>query len=371
MSHPEAEDLAQKANLFNLVLAPAGRAFAHLQEPFGERCDAILTMTEVLAMAEPPQGASLILITGIEKADIHWEAGSPNPLAPLRTRVSEFLDVGISVVLTSRYPRLRYPKVPGSSLLEDARLFHPPLRVAARSEHRLHALPAWDPQLDEVEFLTEVVLDLGVTLVARLDEILYESPHSPQDALGDLSSDELDGLRFAGLVMPDGVRHAWSIPRGIAPLKEAVANCLAATVVPPRDLGHAFELLWKIERRIRSALRHQARQLWPTDWRVALMHPDYEDRVLERARAVSYAHSTAIKTIRDPLEWLTLPELLKLRGDKQRLGSLGLNSLYWPRLASDLIPIRNQISHMRFLKPGDLTRLKQWEAILAQHLASP
>lgn len=367
MNHPDADELAQKASLHNLVLAPTGRAFAHLRDSFSERCDATFTMADILEMTAPPPDASIILVAGIEEADTHWNPGAPNPLAPLRAKVTQLLGDGVSVVLLSRYPRLRYPKVAGSSLLEDACLFHPCLRTTSANDHPLHALPSWDPALDDVEFLTEIVAELGITLAARLDQILYESPHSPREALSDLSSDELDALHFAGLVTPNDDEHIWSIPRGIQPLKEAVANCLALTVTPPRDLGFAFELLWRIERRIRLALRHQATLQWPTGWKVALMQPEYESRVLDRA-AMSYSGSSTIKSIRDPLEWLTLPELLKLRSDKPALGTLGLNKAYWPRLSHDVVPIRNQLSHMRFLKPGDLTLLKQWEAILAKHL---
>lgn len=369
MSHADADELAHKANLYNLVLAPSGRAFAHLLEAFSERCDATFTMSSVLGITAPPPEISLILITGIEDADTHWDAGSPNPLGPLRAKVSELLDLGKTVILVSRYPRLRYPKVPGSSLLEDARLFHPCLRTSVPTDHPLHALPSWDPALDEVEFLTDLVSELGTTLAARLDQILYESPHSPQDALSELSSDELDGLHFSGLVTPESGQHKWSIPRGIWPLKDAVANCLASTVSPPRDLGLAFELLWKIERRVRSAMRYQAVRVYGTGWKVSLMHPEYDAKVPDRA-AMSYSRIPPIKNLRDPLEWLTLPELLKLRVDKQSLGTLGLNKSYWPRLSHDVVPIRNQLSHMRFLKPGDLTKLRQWDAILAQHLCA-
>lgn len=368
MSHTDAAELALKANLYHLILAPAGRAFTHLQQGFSERCDATVTMADVLDMANPPPDAALILVTGIEDADAHWDVGSPNPLGQLRARVSQFLGLGRAVVLSSRYPRLRYPKVAGSSLLEDARLFHPCLRTPGATDHRLHALPSWDPALDEVEYLTELVSELGTTLAARLDQILYESPHSPNSALNELSSDELDGLRFSGLVTPVGGQHEWSIPGGMVPLKEAVANCLSSTVSPPRDLGLAFELLWRIERRIRSALRRQAIQQWGAGWKVALMHPEYGDRVLDRA-AMSYSGTPTINTIRDPLEWLTLPELLKLRTDKPPLGALGLNKSYWPFLSHDIVPIRNQLSHMRLLKPGDLSQLRKWDAILAKALA--
>lgn len=368
MSDSEADLVAKKARIFKLVLAPRGRAFGDLEGQLARRCDVALSMSDAISMTDSPANARLVMISGIEEADLQFAAGSSHPLGQLRKRVTHFLNDGISVVLLSRYPRLRYPVVPGSSLLEDARHYYPRLRDSSEGDHFLQPMPGWDPSLDEIDFLTEIVMEIGPLLAARLDQILFESPLSPRDALAELSPSELDALRFAGLVTPRDERYGWSIPQGVAQLKEALANCLAATVVPPRDLGHAFEFLWRIERRIRAAIRKKAQSEWGSNWKVSLVRPEFEDQILVRARGVAYNKVARIAAVRDPLEWLTLPELLKLREDKVKLGHLGLDRTFWPRLASDVVPIRNQVSHMRFLMPGDVEKLRRWDALLAQNL---
>jgi len=83
---------------------------------------------------------------------------------------------------------------------------------------------------------------------------------------------------------------------------------------------------------------------------------------------VAYPGVKKVGLIRDPLEWLTLGELLALRAEKKQVGDLGLDALTWRRLEVDVMPIRNQISHMRLTKPGDISTLKNWDAVLKRRL---
>jgi hypothetical protein len=367
MTSPDpAQELVAKARTYRLVLAPSGKAFANLSRSCVDSCDTVLPLAEAVALESVPD-AQLVLITDLEAADT--QAGEWNPLGLLRQRVNEMLDGGASVILLSRYPRIRYPEVAGSSLLEDARDYHPPFRESNRGAHRLHALPAWEAGLDEEEFLTDLVSELGVSLAARLDQILFECPLNPTDAIGELSSPERDALHFAGLIRPvNDSKYGWSIPKAIPDLKEAVANVLASSLAPPRDLAAAYELLWRIERRIRAALRARAIQQWGSEWKSSITSPNYVNKILKRAGEVAYPDIRKVTTTRDPLEWLTLAELLALRQEKEQIADLGMEAIFWRRLETEVMPIRNQVSHMRLTKPGDLGKLKHWEAILTRRL---
>lgn len=362
MTSEVAADLVAKARLFHLVIAPTGKAFSNFRQEFTDECETVYSLAEALSDEPPPHG-DLVLITDIEKVDVAG-IGESNALGPLRERVTQFIRGGASVILLSQYPKMRYPDAPGSSLLHDARDYHPRMRPVAPGDHRLHPLPGWDASQGEATFLTELVAELGTALVARLDQLLFENPLPPSEALSELSASELDALYFAGLIQPAGDRYGWSIPSAIQDLKEAVANSLAATMSPPRDLALAYELLWKIERRVRAALRARAIDEWGGNWKDSLMNPNYFQRVLERARELAYPGVSRVRRLRDPLEWLTLGELLSLRDEKTPLGDLGMSATYWRRLAAEVMPIRNQVSHMRLTKPGDLVKLKQWDAIL-------
>lgn len=366
MTPQDAVDLVAKAKRFHLVLAPSCKAFANLRPTFLDQGDVVLSVEEVLR-ADALVQADLVMITGIEAAD-RARTDATNLLAPLRERVTQLIEAGSSVILLSKYPKMRYPDVPGSSLLQDASDFHPRTRAVATDDHPLLAMPAWADGVDEVDFLTELVSELGTPLVARLDQVLFESPLRPSEALSDLASPELDALYFAGLVIPSGDTFAWTIPRALDALKAAVANTLASTTSPPRDLALTYEYLWKIERRARSALRAKAIQTWGNNWKDSLTNPTYSQRVFDRAGEVAYPGVRRVTNIRDPLEWLSLGELLALREEKPALGDLGMPVTHWRRLAIEVMPIRNQVSHMRLTKPGDLVTLKQWDAVLARFL---
>jgi len=58
------------------------------------------------------------------------------------------------------------------SLLQDAREFHPRLREASGDDHRLQALPAWEPGMDEGPFLTDLVSELGVSLAMIAQRVI-------------------------------------------------------------------------------------------------------------------------------------------------------------------------------------------------------
>lgn len=362
-------DLLAKVERFHLVIAPSSKAFGNFRQDFIDACDTAMTLEEAVR-SEPAVYSGLVIITGVEKVEFIGSADGGASLGVLRKRVNAMIAAGSTVVLLSAYPKIRYPEVPGSSILHDACDYHPPLREISGEVHRLGVFPAWDGSEGEITFLTGLVDELGAPLVARLDQILFESPLHHSDVLSDLSSQELSALYFAGLVCPAGEHYRWSIPNAMHELKEAVANSLAGLVTPPRDLSQAYETLWKIERRIRAAIRARAIDQWDKSWKDALMHPEYFERVLDRAGDVAYPGVAKIGAVRDPLDWLTLGELLALREQKTPLGNLGMNNTYWRRLAAEVMPIRNQVSHMRLIKPGDYARLRQWEAILRKCLPS-
>ena len=366
MTRDEAAELVAKAKLFHLVLAPVGKAFSNLSQSFLETCDVVCSLEEILEV-EPLPKRSVVAVVGIEAAD-HGMSEDRNPLGPLRERVTQMMEDECSVILLSRYPKLRFPIVPGSSLLDDARQYHPGMRSTSESGHRLNALPAWDADSNELDFLTELVGELGTPLVARMDQVLFESVLNPTESLSILSAPERDALWFAGLIQPFEDGFAWSIPLALGDLKDAIANCLAATMEPPGDLSRSYEWLWRIERRIRAALRARAVALWGSGWKESLLNASLRKEAIGRASEVAYPGIKKLNPIRDPLEWLTLGELLALREEKTALGDLGMSSIYWRRLRDELGPIRNQISHMRLTRPGDLMKLKEWDAILARML---
>lgn len=98
--------------------------------------------------------------------------------------------------------------------------------------------------------------------------------------------------------------------------------------------------------------RLRAVAAWGPNWRHECLSSVQPKEVLKRAAEAAYPGANSIKLIRDPLEWLTLGELLDLK-DRAEIGDLGWSQALWRNFAADIMPIRNRLAHMRTLHPGD------------------
>ncbi len=358
------DSVSSKLSQYPLVLVPSTTAFGRMTADVAALCDEQLTVDEYLETPVPTARCS-ICVTDLESICRKGGGGGrPHPLGLLRAKTDELLAGGSRVVMLSKYPRIRYPKVPGSSVLEDAKVVHLPLLPEASGDP-LGRFPGWRAGDDPVAWLRDVVGELGLELAARLDEALFESPQPPREALNALRSVELDALYFAGLIVPGVTDFEWSSSGLIKPLKEALSDYIASSVVPPGGLAEAYELLWGCERILRRAIRSAAIAKWGNGWKSDCLTAGLDVEILKRAGEVAYKNVRRTGRIRDPLEWLTLSELLALRQDRaSELGALGLESSVWRRFSQEVLPIRHQVSHMRLIGPEDLDRLSRWHHLL-------
>lgn len=358
------DSVHSKLSQYPLVLIPSTTAFQPLKDEVAALCDEQLTVSAYLEIPASTAHRS-ICVTDLESICTKTGGGGrAHPLGLVRAKTEELLAGGSRVAMLSRYPRIRYPRVPGSSVLEDAKVVHLPLLPDATGDP-LGRFPGWQPGGDPIRWLLDVLSDLGLELAARLDEALFESPQPPRQALNALRSVELDALYFAGLIQPGTTEYEWSTAGLIRPLKEALSDFLASSVVPPSGLAEAYELLWGCERILRRAIRRAAIDKWGNGWKSDCLTSGVDAEVLKRAGEVAYKNVQKIGRIRDPLEWLTLSELLALRQDRAGdLGSLGLESSVWRRFSHEVLPIRHQVSHMRLIGPEDLDRLSRWHHLL-------
>lgn len=361
------QEVAKRLRQFHLVMVPAGKAFGCYREAVESACHQRMTVAEFLEH-DLSEAAGPILITDLHSVCSLPTTG-PHPLGLLRQRVDEALGNGTSIALASRYPKLRFPDVPGSSLLDDARLLHLPM-ASSENGDPMSCFPSWSADEDAQTWLMELLDELGLELLARLDEILFESPVPANDALGQLPPNELDALYFAGLISPSDGTFRWVSLTLLGALKEAVATALAKPISTTSDMSQIFELLWQVERRIRSSFRSAAITKWGNAWKDSCLTNELKVEVVKRAGEVAYKGVRSVSRLRDPLEWITLGELLDLRERKGAdVGTLGVEPRVWKRFALEVLPIRNQVSHMRLTRPSDLPTLSRWSHFLAKSLS--
>ena len=89
--------------------------------------------------------------------------------------------------------------------------------------------------------------------------------------------------------------------------------------------------------------------------------------VLKRAQLDSSLSAVSVRELRDPLEWLTLSELLDIITSK-RIGGLGVALHIWQKFREQVLPIRNRLSHMRLLKSRDEETVSIWVGVIRQTL---
>lgn len=303
-------------------------------------------------------------LTGLDAQSVATQKGIS--LGVLRERVMEDMALGGRFVLVSASPRIAYPPVPGSSLLEDAKFVSGPLAPDSKD---LEQFPEFVfPECLERQTALPIVLEfalreLGLELCASLDHAVFEAVLDGEELFSTLSAREIEGLRGACLVRMSENGPQWTMPRRLNELKTALAAVLADQTTTQEAIAAVFAGLWTIERSIRRSLRSQAMNLWGAKWRKQVLVGDLTAKVESRAMSSAYAAATGVSQIRDPLEWLTMGELLETRARPQ-IGNLGLEDPLWRTLANEVIPIRNQISHMRLIRPTDLGTVLKWVKVL-------
>lgn len=360
-------EVSANAERFGLVFAQLGAAQRPVRSFICEHVANCTTVAEYLD-ATPQQAPSLVLIRDLEVV----QNGKGPTLSAMRERVLSDMDRGVKFILLSTMPRTAYGPVPGSSLLEDAKFsYGPVLALSSGVADPSLVLPDRTANNTDLSMLlSEILQELGVEVCASLDHAMFEAMLNPNDVFSTLTSREIEALQGASLVVVLKQKAEWSVPKRLGELKEALSDVLAKYTAAQVGVAEIFDAIWVLERTIRQSVRSQAKREWNTKWRQEVLQGDLPAKVLERAALAAYAAAKTIKEIRDPLEWLSLGELLQIRSDRTGIGELGVESPLWKLFAAEILPIRNRLSHMRLMRPEDLAIALKWLKVMERKLVS-
>lgn len=359
----DAVDLIDpKIRRHRLVFVQLGTQFDLLREDFVRKLGGIkVSAAEPLAdeMLDVP-GKQLLVVDDLE---VLSSASETHRLAPLREVANKYLDSSIDICLISRIPKVAYPRVLGSSLLDDSVSHFMRLAWQGDSFSTLAATLGRAEGQSDKEFHA-VVEELGFEVLAALDSVLYEIGAGKDQFLALLDPRELEALRGACLVQvrEDGLPVP-GFPKRFSELKAAVADIIGSSAEPQQALGEVVEKIWLIEHRIRRSVRNHAVETLGTKWRTQVLVGDMPERCVDRAQKDTYPGATSVRQLRDPLEWLTLGELVELI-ERPEYQWLGKSRVFWSKFATEVLPIRNRLAHMRHLRSNDLSTVQAW----AMHL---
>jgi hypothetical protein len=292
-------------------------------------------------------------------------------LGEVRAILFSLLDGGKAVCLLSRAPRLSYRPVPGSSVLEDAALVTLPL--LAMSEIQCEPggcpIPGWPwPSVSfgrpfGTETYEAALREVGQGIVAALDHALFEVDPKGTDGLEFLAARELEGLRGCGIVAIDeGGQLSLALPQEAKFLREALAAHVSETVAPAASLAEVTRGLWFIERKIRQALRAAAIAKYSDGWRASAVGGLHAE-ILRRAQLDTNVTAKSVTDLRDPLEWLTLGELMDMVRSA-KFSNLGIDAAIWRKFQEQVVPVRNRLAHVRMLKSEDAEVVSMWAKMI-------
>lgn len=361
---------------YKLVFLQLGAVYEPLRDNLLEsaatcRTDAV-TLAKTALDSLPDTGT--VVVDHVE--EFQRTGSTPDAtLGELRIRVDHCLEAGANVCLVSTAPRCSYPLVPGSSLLDDAKPFYLDLlsddevpelyRDGAKNYtpcNRMPSISFTGQGIDEV--FGKAIAELGLNVISAIDAAVYESGLN-RDWVKFLEFRESEAVRGAGLSIMNNDVGTFAVPSRFSEFREALADTLASITEPPQGLDDIANGLWRIERTIRLRLRQHALASHGSSWRKNVFHGDLAGKVLERARMDTNIAARSVSELRDPIEWLSLGEMLEVVNSS---GGLGADGIFWKKLAADLLPIRNRLSHMRLTRKGDRESVMAWQAHVARTL---
>lgn len=355
--------LRKNATRFGVVFVHCGAAHRPLFEDLMGAGDHKMNVRDILDGEDIPAG--IIVIDGMESLASSDRQDMPR----LRQIVHDAADSGSAIILISRYPKIRYEQVPGSTLLLDARKFTLPLGVFLPSvDDSSGVWPACQGGAASAREVSQAIFtELGLEIAATLDCTIFESFLDRAEMISLLREKEIEALEGGGLIQRVDRQYQWAIPNRFGEIRDALADTLAGAIDPQRELAALFSELWSLERMIRNSIRRALLEAHGGKWARKGLHGNLPDLVLTRAKEDVYPGAKSLGEIRDPLEWLTLGELLEVR-KSSGVGELGVESVVWDKFHREVGPVRNRVSHMRLIRPGDLDQVRKWRANLMRKL---
>lgn len=395
---------------FNVVFLHLGALFspdlllAELLEELGRRGQSVRDVAVRGAPGVEAEPGETMVVTGFDEA-----AASERKcelLGNARAWGIEQMQRGASLLLFSRVPKVALLGCAGSQLVMDAKaVFVQPwseeeqrgvLDRAGVTEAEQDAfirfscgLPGLNDVLlsvssagvPETERRVRAADELSERIALAVGELGWRVAVALEDKLAREQSMEfetdrddalvVEALRGSGLlaVGEDGRGRLLSTrlrPQAI----DGVRRTLDGVVLPPPDVKEILEGLWEIERRVRALVGQQARAQHGRGWRGSLLDAELRQRVLERVERETALPLDSLSEVANPLDWLTIDELLGLFLDARVQAPDRLPHAFWVRARHELVPVRNRSAHFRLPDLGDAETVRRWRSELTRRLGA-
>lgn len=355
-----AKSIAAKTDVSTLVFLQLGSAFMTTVEALKSAGFSVQSVDSFLDGEEV--AGERIVLTNLES--LATSPGSQR-LGKLRVAVQDQIRSGRRFVLQSRAPRLVYDSR-GSLIVMDAVFATGPSDVIWAKEEDSSLV--FEAELDKSRpfrsVLKDVLGELGQSICARLDRVIYESGDPTPDT-SSFDGSEMEALRGAALIADDG---QWRLPDPVGTLRRELTDVLDVRRDATVHLSNVVAEFDAVTAILRRTLRAAARARWGPDWASECLPQTVASLVVERASSELVPLASSIYDIRDVLLWLTVRELLELRRDCQ-LGGLGMNESAWKAAERDLGAVEDRLRFFAHLTRQDEASVKKWSTLFHERLS--
>lgn len=363
-------------------------------------------------LARCPDEPTLVLVVGFESLVEAADGNRCQKLSNWRAAVQDLLSRcdEARIVLQSRVPKTSLGGCPGSQLIIDAtpaflRADPFALVAAARSASNLppDELERWahwygnraglvlaladqaDPEAGRKQRLADAneqaekeyiaaFEELGPDVVATIDHYVTELEQFELD-FSELDAPVVDALRGAGFVdsVDDGQTIVLLPGRDQPRMRSALRTVVDSTLQLPSGYLQSVQKLWLIERGLRWEVRQiLADRHGRTEWiRHIPLPEDTQSRVVSRAAQDAFPRAESCQDLPNPLEWLTLGELIDMILSHDTIRPFGVSDAIWLRMRAELAPVRDRIAHMRLLRDGDERIVGRWQRQVGRLQSTP
>lgn len=355
-----ATSIAAKADVSTIVFLQLGSSYLASAELLTEVGFSLLSVESFLD-GEEVEGNRIVL-TGLDSLST---VSGEQRLGKLRIKVKDQVLQGKRFVLQSCAPRLVYESR-GSLLVMDAVFATGPSRTSwdTNGESPLVFEAELDPGRPFRSVLRDSLTELGLSLCARLDRVVYESGN-PDPNSHDLDGSELEALRGVGLM---DSANRWYLSDPSSALRRELTDVLDGRRDATLHLTAIVEEFDSLTSILRKTLRASARTRWGPGWPVECLSSDLAADVVARASSDLVPLAESIEDVRDPLLWLTVKELFLLRRQCQ-FGELGMRDAAWRMAERELGAVEDRLRYFGHFTRQDEAWVKKWSGLFADKLS--
>ncbi|MDR6200162.1 hypothetical protein QE374_002071 [Microbacterium sp. SORGH_AS428] len=355
-----AESIAKKAAVSGIVFLQLGSAYLANAETLEREG---FTLVDVDAYLDGDEvDAHRLVLTNM---DVLATVSGAARLGRLRAKVHNDAATGRQFVLHSRAPRLIYASL-GSALINDAVFATGPSRESWTTDP--DDARVFEAELDTARparsVLRETLWELGPSICARLDRIIFESG-DPQVGTEGMDATELEALKGAGLLDGTG---GWRVTDLASFFRRELTDVLDAGHHRVDHLGEMVADFAALTSVLRRTIRAAARARWGALWAEELLPELLLGEVVRRASKEIVPMAESPTDIRDVLGWMSLRELLAVR-KRCELGGLGMTDGMWRAVDRELSGIEDRLRFFGHVTVQDKAQVRKWGAQFAQKLS--